>query len=88
MISGHGGNRTHRKKSYRRSPQEWRKVRALGRSESKLAALKRAGADGLIGYANDATFLTNAFTGADAVYTLLTSNPQSPDYRANQDQEG
>jgi len=32
------------------------KVRALGRSESKLAALKRAGAEVLVGDTNDAAF--------------------------------
>src|SRR5215470_11069234 len=62
------------------------KVRALGRSESKLAELKSSGADVLAGDATDAAFLTNAFCGADAVYTLLPYDPQSPDYHARQNQ--
>ena len=64
------------------------KVRALGRSESKLAELKRAGAEILTGDTNDAAFLTKAFRGADAVYTLLPTDPRAPDYRAEQDRQG
>lgn len=63
-------------------------VRALGRSEIKLAALKGAGADVLIGDTSDAVFLTTAFRGASGVYTLLPTDYQSPDYRARQQQEG
>jgi nucleoside-diphosphate-sugar epimerase len=50
------------------------KARALGRSESKLAELKRAGAEGPPGDTNDAAILTKAFRGADAVYTLLPTD--------------
>lgn len=63
-------------------------VRALGRSENKLAELKRAGAETLSGDAADAGFLTQAFRGANAVYTLIPPNPFSPDYRAEQDRQG
>ena len=65
-----------------------RKVRALGRSASKLAALKNAGAEVLTGDAADAAFLARAFRGAAAVCTLLPTDRQSPDYRARQAQEG
>jgi uncharacterized protein YbjT (DUF2867 family) len=64
------------------------KVRALGRSESKLAELKSAGAEVLAGDTNHAAFLVNAFRGADAVYTLLPTNPRAADYRAEQDRQG
>jgi len=64
------------------------KVRALGRSESKLAELKRAGAEVVNGDTNDAVFLTKAFRGADAVYTLLPTDPRAADYRAEQDRQG
>jgi uncharacterized protein YbjT (DUF2867 family) len=64
------------------------KVRALGRSEEKLAELKKAGAEVLAGDTNDATFLTKAFRGADAVYTLLPTDPRAPDFRAEQDRQG
>jgi uncharacterized protein YbjT (DUF2867 family) len=64
------------------------KVCALGRSESKLAELKRAGAEVLVGDTNDAAFLAKAFRGADAVYTLLPTDPRAPDYRDEQDRQG
>lgn len=64
------------------------KVRAVGRTESKLAAFSRAGADVWIGDAADSMFLTNAFRGADAVYTLVAPDPSSADYRAAQDEQG
>ena len=64
------------------------KVRALGRTESKLAELKSAGAEVLVGDTNDAVFLTKAFRDADAVYTLLPTDPSGPDYRAEQDRQG
>lgn len=63
-------------------------VRALGRSAEKLAGLKSKGAEVLTGDATDGAFLTRAFKGADAVYTLIPPDPQSPDYRKKQDQEG
>lgn len=64
------------------------KIRALGRSESKLAELKSAGAEVLTGNATDAAFLAKAFRGADAAYTLLPTDRRSPDYRAEQNQQG
>jgi uncharacterized protein YbjT (DUF2867 family) len=63
-------------------------VRALGRSERKLSELQSAGAEVLAGDASDAAFLTNAFRGATAVFTLLPYDPQSSDYRAIQDRQG
>jgi uncharacterized protein YbjT (DUF2867 family) len=64
------------------------KARALGRSAEKLAGLKSRGAGVLTGDARDATFLTNSFRGAEAVYTLLPPDVQSQDYRRQQDEEG
>jgi uncharacterized protein YbjT (DUF2867 family) len=63
-------------------------VRALGRSASKLAELKSARAEVLAGDTTDAAFLTSAFRGADAVYTLLATDRRAPDYRAEQDRQG
>ena len=63
-------------------------VRALGRSESKLAELKDAGAEVLAGDTNNAAFLAKAFRGADAVYTLVPTDPRATDYRAEQDRQG
>ena len=64
------------------------KVRAIGRSESKLAHLRNVGAEVRVGDAADAAFLASAFRGAEAVYTLLPTDRQSPDYLARQRQEG
>jgi uncharacterized protein YbjT (DUF2867 family) len=64
------------------------KVRALGRSGEKLAELKKAGAEVFTGDTNDAAFLTKGFRGADAVYTLLPTDPRAPDFRAEQDRQG
>lgn len=63
-------------------------VRALGRSAGKLAALEARGAEVLLGDAADAAFLTRAFTGADAAFSLQPPNPTAEDYLARQDAEG
>jgi uncharacterized protein YbjT (DUF2867 family) len=68
--------------------QAGEQVRALGRTASKLAEIQNAGAEVRSGDTNDAAFLTEAFRGADAVYTLLPTDPSSPDYRAAQDRQG
>jgi|CXWL01.1.fsa_nt_gi uncharacterized protein YbjT (DUF2867 family) len=64
------------------------KVRALGRSDSKLAELKRLGAEVLIGDMTQTAFLTKAFLGSEAVYTLLPTDRRSVNYRAEQDRQG
>jgi uncharacterized protein YbjT (DUF2867 family) len=64
------------------------RIRALGRTESKLVTLAHAGADVLTGDAADPRFLTDAFRGADAVYTLLPTDRRSPDYFERQQEEG
>ena len=64
------------------------RVRAVGRSESRLEALKHAGAELRIGDADDPAFLAAAFRGADAIYTLLAADPQAADFRAAQDRMG
>ena len=63
-------------------------VRALGRSEVKLASLAAAGAETRVGDVADTSFLADAFDGADAAYTLLPTDKRAPDYRAAQDREG
>jgi uncharacterized protein YbjT (DUF2867 family) len=63
-------------------------VRALGRSADKLAGLKAKGADVLLGDAGDAAFLTKAFTGADAAFTLLPPNPVSADFLGDMARQG
>jgi uncharacterized protein YbjT (DUF2867 family) len=63
-------------------------VRALGRAENKLAELRSSGVEVRTGDAADAAFLARAFRGAEAVYTLLPADRQSPDYHATQQQQG
>ena len=64
------------------------RVRALGRSAEKLAALKALGADVMAGDAIDSDYLARAFRGADAIYTLLPYEVHRPDYYATQDRQG
>jgi uncharacterized protein YbjT (DUF2867 family) len=64
------------------------KIRALGRSAEKLAAVAARGATGLTGDAGDAGFLTKAFRDADAAFTLLPPDVHASDYRRQQDAQG
>lgn len=64
------------------------RVCAIGRNPDKLAALASAGAEVLAGDSRDPAFLAQAFRDADAVYTLLATDRQAPDYAARQDEEG
>jgi uncharacterized protein YbjT (DUF2867 family) len=59
-------------------------VRALGRSEDRLADLAAAGAETRAGDAVDAAYLADAFRGADAAYVLLPIVPDAPDWHAHQ----
>jgi uncharacterized protein YbjT (DUF2867 family) len=60
------------------------RVRALGRSESRLAKLARLGASPQPGDAADAHYLRRAFTGADAVFTMMPYDPATSAYHAQQ----
>jgi uncharacterized protein YbjT (DUF2867 family) len=68
--------------------QAGEQIRALGRTASKLAGLESKGAQVATGDAADAAFLKDALRGADAIYTLLPPDPQSPDLRKKWNQEG
>ena len=63
-------------------------VRALGRSADRLAGLVAKGAEAAVGEVADASYLSGAFRGADAVYTLIPPNLQADNYSAFQDQVG
>jgi uncharacterized protein YbjT (DUF2867 family) len=63
-------------------------VRALGRSETRLAELAAAGAQPMMGDPDDAEYLTRAFGGADAVFTMQPFDPSAPDYQAHQTRLG
>lgn len=62
------------------------KVRALGRSEERLAAVAKLGAEPLVGDLADSAFLIQAFDGARAIYFMLPPDPGSNDYRGHQRQ--
>jgi uncharacterized protein YbjT (DUF2867 family) len=64
------------------------KVRALGRSAEKLAALAGRGATVLTGDAGDAGFLTKAFRDAVAAFTLLPPDLHATDPRRQADAQG
>lgn len=68
--------------------EQGHEVRAIGRNEERLAELAALGAEVRAGDTMDAEFLADAFDGSAAVYTLLHTDPRSPDYRAAQDQQG
>jgi uncharacterized protein YbjT (DUF2867 family) len=82
-ASGHVGRRLSE-----RLPESGEKVRALGRSKEKLAALAKRGAEVRTGDAADARFLETVFRGTEGVFTLLPPEPQSSDYRGLQDSLG
>jgi uncharacterized protein YbjT (DUF2867 family) len=63
-------------------------VRAVGRSAERLAELADAGAEPVVGDANDPRFLTATFRGADAVYAMLPVDPAWSDYHAEVDRLG
>lgn len=64
------------------------KVRAVGRDTKKLQPLVDKGAEALSGDAGDEAFLTRAFTGAEAAYTLIPPDMTARDGRAHQDRIG
>lgn len=63
-------------------------VRVVGRNAQSLAALRVRGADIAAGDLTDSAFLTKAFTGATAVYTMIPTNYAAPDIAAAQDAIG
>jgi uncharacterized protein YbjT (DUF2867 family) len=56
-------------------------VKVISSSDDKAAAIEALGATAAIGSVDDVAFLTDVFTGADAVYTMVPPNFGVPDYR-------
>jgi uncharacterized protein YbjT (DUF2867 family) len=56
-------------------------VTVIGRSAENLKPLTDKGATAAIGSVEDIAFLTQAFTGADAVYTMVPPNFAAPDWK-------
>ncbi len=60
------------------------KIRAIGRDAGKLKPFTDRGADAAVGDLNDPAFAVRAFTGAEAVYTLIPPSYREEDFRAYQ----
>jgi uncharacterized protein YbjT (DUF2867 family) len=61
------------------------KVRAVGRSSSRLQPLVQKGAEPFIADVNDADVLTRAFEDARAAFLMIPPGMTSQDYRADQE---
>jgi uncharacterized protein YbjT (DUF2867 family) len=82
VLMGANGNITSR--AARALLQQGHAVRVIGRSEATLAPLRALGAELAIGDAQQADFLTRAFTGATAVYAMIPPDYAAPDMRRSQ----
>ena len=56
-------------------------VTVIARNAANLSVLTEAGAKAAIGSVEDVTFLTETFTGADAVYTMVPPVHASTDWK-------
>jgi uncharacterized protein YbjT (DUF2867 family) len=68
--------------------EEGNKVRVIGRSAERLSPLVEKGAEARIGTIDDEKFLTEAFTGADAVYAMIPPDMTVDSVRAQQNRIG
>lgn len=62
--------------------QSGHEVTIIGRSEGNLKELTDAGAKAAIGSVEDVAFLTEAFTGTDAVYTMVPPKWDAADWKS------
>lgn len=61
------------------------KLRLVGRDEKKLQQLVKDGAEAIVGDIGDASVLSKAFDGADAVYLVVPEDISQQDLRAHQE---
>jgi len=61
------------------------KVRVVGRDAKKLEAFVQKGAEAFVGNVEDSSSMTEAFTGADAVYLVVPEDSSQEDLRAHQE---
>jgi uncharacterized protein YbjT (DUF2867 family) len=61
------------------------KVRVIGREAKRLEGLVQKGAEAFVANASDAAALTQAFSGAKAVYLMIPPNPAHPNVREDQE---
>ncbi|MGM9478666.1 NmrA family NAD(P)-binding protein [Pedobacter sp. GSP4] len=57
-------------------------VKIISSNAGKAAEIEALGATPLIGSVSDTAFLTDAFTGADTIYTMVPPNFAAPKFRA------
>ncbi|MEK6590690.1 MAG: NmrA family NAD(P)-binding protein [Nitrospinota bacterium] len=60
------------------------KVKVIARTAANLKKFVDRGAEAAAGDAEDSKFLTNAFIGAEAIFTMIPPNYQANDFRAYQ----
>ncbi len=58
-------------------------VSVITSSTDKKAAIEALGATAMVGSVNDISFLTQAFSGADAIYTMVPNNFAATDTKAH-----
>jgi uncharacterized protein YbjT (DUF2867 family) len=68
--------------------KDGKQVKAIGRSQDKLAALAKQGAQAAVGDAADAVFLAKTFAGAECVFLMVPPDMASPDIQAHYDRMG
>src|SRR4051794_27114349 len=61
-----------------------KKVRVIGRSRERLQPFVTRGAEAFVAGLNDQAALTQASSGADAVYPMIPPNAASQDFRSEQ----
>jgi len=61
-----------------------KQVRVVGRQREKLVALAKAGAESCVGDVENAGFVREALSGAEAAYVLIPPNMATDDFRAYQ----
>jgi uncharacterized protein YbjT (DUF2867 family) len=61
-----------------------KKVRVVGRHKEKLASFTQAGAEAAVGDIENAGFVRQALSGAEAAYVLIPPNMATDDFRAYQ----
>lgn len=77
VLLGANGNIT--SKAVRLLLAQRKPVRVVGRDAKRLAPLRQAGAETMVGDVGDVAFLAQTLRGADAVYTMLPPNYEAAD---------
>ncbi|HUI50567.1 MAG TPA: NmrA family NAD(P)-binding protein [Terriglobales bacterium] len=67
--------------------EQGERVRVVGRNEARLQPFVQKGAEAFLADVKDAAALTKALTGVRAAFLMVPPGLQSPDYRADQEEE-